>query len=275
MKGVLHLLSCGRVLGVFLFLSVCISVDGNERAEMGSATTRADESASQTDLSSVSEATSLMDSTTDPQVPSSQHTSPSAGPVTTKIPTTTRTTPKTTITTTTTTTAASVFTDKTCVPALMVSGGLILVCFIFLMSTLLLAWRVCHLNRRIKALSSNDNMVSNCEYYVGTAKKDKSKTETEAEETTLLMADLQQTEGEKRNGAAKEDGEKVNQDGQKEEEKKAGDAAPSDEASAADETPTENSTSSKPQEQAAGTKSASAAAAASPSEGKEEAKDGP
>lgn len=279
MKGVLHLLSRAPVLGVLLFLSVCVSGDV---PSPGNATTSPRQNASRTDLtnvsSSVSETTSLMGTITNPQVHSSQYTASSSGPEITSMPVATRINLKTTTKTTTATTtpmSANIFANKACAPALMVSGGLILVCFVFLTSTLLLAWKVCQLNRRIKTLGSNDDLVSNCEYYVGTAKKNKSKSETGAKETTLLMADLQQTQEEKKNGAAKEDGKKVNEDGQKEEEKKAGDAAPSDEASESNATEkTENPSSSKPEEAVADSKSPDAAAA-SPSKGKEEAKDGP
>lgn len=118
-------------------------------------------------------------------------------------------------------------------------------------------------------MSSNGDLISNSEYWMGTARKNKSKLEAEAKETSLLMADLSQTQGEMSNGTAKEDGGKVNEDGPMGEEKKVGDK--SEEASTAPVTAAENSSSSQPGEEAANSQSTKAAAASS-SEGAEEPK---
>ncbi len=107
---------------------------------------------------------------------------------------------------------------------LMVTGGLIIGCAILLVSTVLLAWKVCRLSRRLNALSSGE-LISTSEYWTGSAKKNKSKSEAEPNETAVLMADLSQTQEE--TGAAKEEAGKVNGDGQMGEEnkKEAGNAA--------------------------------------------------
>ncbi|XP_029304209.1 uncharacterized protein LOC115019032 [Cottoperca gobio] len=121
---------------------------------------------------------------------------------------------------------------------LMVTGGLIIACAILLFTTLLLIWKVCKLSRRIKMLSSNADLISTSEYWVGTAKRNKSASEKEDKETTVLMSDIIQTQEDIGNGTTKEEGKKVNEGGQKGEEnkKEAGDPAKSEEASTAPET---------------------------------------
>ncbi|XP_073335963.1 uncharacterized protein [Pagrus major] len=159
-------------------------------------------------------------------------------------------------------------------PLLMVTGGLMIVCTILLLSTLLLSCKVCRLSRRIKVLSSNADMISNSEYWMGTAKGDKGKSEEEPKETTVLMADVNQTQEEVGSGATKEEGKKVNVDEQMEEEKKReeGDTAKTEEASTAPVAAAENSSPSELQEEATDSQP-DKAAAASTSEGTEEAKD--
>ncbi|XP_069001714.1 uncharacterized protein [Embiotoca jacksoni] len=165
-----------------------------------------------------------------------------------------------------TTTATSIWTHygKTC---FMVNGGLIIACTILLISTVLLVWKVCQLSRHVKMLSSNADLVSNSEYWMGTAKKNKKESETEAKETSVLMVDLAQTQEEMNNGTAKEDEGKVNKDGKIGEEKEVDDTANNKKASPV--TAEENSPSSKPQEEAADSQSTKAAAASS-SEGAED-----
>lgn len=123
-------------------------------------------------------------------------------------------------------------------------------------------------------LSSNADLISTTEYWLETAKKNKSKAETEAKETTVLMADLGQTQEDVGNGTAKEEGGKVNEDGQtgEEDKKEVGDAADAEEASAAPVTVADSSSSSKPQEEAPEPESTKAAAASS-AEGTEEPKE--
>ncbi|XP_036974399.1 uncharacterized protein LOC119030713 [Acanthopagrus latus] len=163
-----------------------------------------------------------------------------------------------------------------CLSLLMVTSGLFVGCTLLLLATLLLACKVCRLSRRIKVLSSDSDIISSSENGMGTAKKDKSKPEEEPRETTVLMADVNQTQEEVGNGAAKEGGEKVNADEQTEEEEKRmeeeGDAAKTEEASAAPVAAAENSSPPKQQEEATDSQPDDAAAA-SASEGTEEAKD--
>lgn len=229
-------------------------------------TSSASETTSAIDLSSTvsgkSEASHLMST----QLPTtvSQSKTPSPGPQ-----------PTTTTTTATTATPHGMFFRKECLPVFMVSGGLIIACAILLVSTLLLAWKVCHLNRRIKALGSNADLISNSEYWMGTAKKNKSKSETEVKETSMLMADVSQTQEEKANGTTKEEGGTVKEDGQVGEEKKKkeeGDTANSEEVSSIPVTVAESSSTSKPQEEATDSPSSETVAASS-SEGTEEPKD--
>lgn len=154
----------------------------------------------------------------------------------------------------------------------MASGGLILLCTVLLLSTLVMTWKVRHLSRRLKALSSNADLISNCEYWMGTARKSKSKSETEAKETGLLMTGLGQTQEDVgAGGATKGEGGEVNGDGQMrgENKKLLGDTVNGEEASAGvDETVTpENPSSEKPQEDATDSLSSKAVAADSSSEG--------
>lgn len=165
-----------------------------------------------------------------------------------------------------------------CLEVLMVAGGLIILCAILLISTLSLTCKVCQLNRRINRLKKNkdDDLISNSGYLMGTAMKNKSKSGTEAVETTILMADINQTQEEVGNSVTKEE-EKVIKDGQTEAEdnKASGDTA---EASAGEnkketlEIGGENPSSPNPQEEAADSQSAKGVAASS-SQATEEPKD--
>lgn len=163
------------------------------------------------------------------------------------------------------TTPNGMFYRKECLPVFMVTGGLIIACAILLVSTLMLAWKVCQLSRRIKALSSNADLISNSEYWIGTDKRNKSKSETEPRETSVLMANLGQSQEETGNGATKGEGGTVNGDNKKED----GHATNSEEAST---TSAEYSSSSKPQEEATDSQPTKAVAAPT-SEGTEEPKD--
>lgn len=157
-----------------------------------------------------------------------------------------------------------------------ITAGLILACTILLVATLLLACKVCKLNRRIKALSSDIELTSNTERYLGSAKRDKDKSEvTEVKETSMLMADVSQAQEEMANGTTKEEGGTVKEDGQMGKENKKeeeGDAAKSEDVSATPATVAEDASTSKPQEEAADAESSKAVAASS-SEGTEEPKD--
>lgn len=180
----------------------------------------------------------------------------------------------TSITTTTTpvrtgTTTRSVFLHFTakCRDLYILSGILLLIAVIFIISTLMLLCKVCQLRRRLR---TDGESVSNNEYWMRTDNRDKSKpdSEREAKESTMLMAELTPAQGETNNGTIKEDGEKVKEDEKTPEEKAVGDAANSEEASAAPVTAAEDSPSPNPQ--AATEAQPSQAVEAASSEGKEE-----
>lgn len=256
------LLYCTEILGVLLFIPGCTSANTQESKTTPFITTTRS-------MSDVSSSMSNTSPTAVLQFTSSLSFSSSPGPK----PTTTTTTATTTKTTTATTTSPTgTLYIKECRPVYIVSAGLIIACAILLVSTLCLACRTCQLSRRIRSMNTNSDLISNSEYWMGTAKKNKSKPETEAKETSVLMSDLSQTQEEMSNGTAKEDGGKVKEDGQKEEAKEVGDAANGEEVAAAPVTVAENSSSSKPQEETDNSQSAKAAAASS-SEGTEEPKD--
>ncbi|XP_049896447.1 uncharacterized protein LOC126387812 [Epinephelus moara] len=167
-----------------------------------------------------------------------------------------------------------IFYSTECLPVFMVAGGLILLSVILLISTLVLMCKVCQLKKHIKMLSNNADQISTTNYWVGTAKKNQSRSETEAKETTVLMTDISQTVEEVGNGTTKEDGGKVNEEGQAGEEnkKEEGDTAKSEEASTTPATVAEDASSSKPQEEATDSQPTKAEAASS-STGTEEPKD--
>ncbi|XP_071395734.1 serine-rich adhesin for platelets-like [Centroberyx affinis] len=144
---------------------------------------------------------------------------------------------------------------------LMVAGGLIILCTILLVSTVVLTWKVCHMSRHIH---SDADLISNSEYWMGTAQRNGKKSETEAKETAVLMSHFSQTQEEMSASAAKDEGGEGNKDGRAGEEtlengKEEGDTANADQASASgtgmDTTPSTKAT------------------AASASEGSEEPKD--
>lgn len=139
----------------------------------------------------------------------------------------------------TTTATPSIINVKGCLPVLLLTGGLIICCTILLISTLMLTCRVCHLSRRIKALrSSNDDLISNSDYWTGTAKRNKGKSEKpEDKEASVLLGDVSQVQEE--TDATREDNGTAS--GDKKEE--AGEGASA--------TAAEESSSTKPQEEAA------------------------
>lgn len=168
---------------------------------------------------------------------------------------------------------------KECFRCLIVTAALILACTILLISTLMLACKVCQLSRHLKMLNSNIDLISTSEYKMGTAKKHKDNCEPEVNETSMLMADTSQTQEDMGNGITKEEEGKVNEDEQMEEEnkKEVGGTANNEEASTGENkkeapvTTAENPSTSQPQEDI--TNSQSNAIAASSSEGAEEPKD--
>lgn len=78
---------------------------------------------------------------------------------------------------------------------LMVALGLILACTILLISTLLLAWKVCQLSRRLKMLSGHSDLMIPAKYW-----KDNNKSDADAKETAVLMGDLNHTRDEAGDG---------------------------------------------------------------------------
>ncbi|KAK2879697.1 hypothetical protein Q8A73_023509 [Channa argus] len=187
---------------------------------------------------------------------------------------------KSTISSTSSSILGDLLKNKECLLLLMVCGGLIIACTILLLSTLLLIWKVCQLNRRLKALSSNNDLISTTEYCVRAAKMNENQSEPEPKESTILMSDFSQTQEDMGNGSAKEEGGKVNEDGQigEENKKEAEGTGSNEEASTGDSkgetrvTVAENSSSSQPQENTTNSQFTNAEEAPS-SEGTEESKD--
>ncbi|XP_033970341.1 uncharacterized protein DDB_G0284459-like [Trematomus bernacchii] len=272
MKGLLFLLCCVELLGSLLCgsqMTAGITAASDLTTSDLDSTTQEDNSTADS-TSTTFQKTSLSDHTSEANIQSespspvsldfsSHSTSMSSG---THRPTTTTTT------TTSTTTPFNMY--RECLPLFMVSGGLIIACTILLVSTLLLIWKVCQQSRRIKALSSNADLFSTSEYWMGTAKRNKSASEPEAKENTVLMSDIGQTQEEMGNGTTEEEGGKVKEDGPKEEKKKEEETAKSEEVSAGPVTVAEKA--SKPQEEATDSKSTEAASASN-CKGTEEPKD--
>lgn len=163
-----------------------------------------------------------------------------------------------------------------CLRELVVAGGLIILCAVLLISTVSLTCKVCQLSRHIKNLKRRDSEpISNSG--MGTPMKEKNKSETEAIETTVLMADVSQTQEEVGNSGTKEEEEKVINDGQMREEngKEPRDTAQTSTGENEKEKlviSDENPSSPNLQEETADSQSAKAVAASS-SEGTEEPKD--
>ncbi|KAF7206021.1 uncharacterized protein [Nothobranchius furzeri] len=114
-----------------------------------------------------------------------------------------------------------------------VCGGLIIACIFFLVTTLVLACKVCQLSRRIRMLIRNDvELVNSSKYWVEKSKSDRIKSKDESNETASLLAD--QTNQDAVTGATMKNGSKVDEDGQKTEENEEGGASESDKASTED-----------------------------------------
>lgn len=126
--------------------------------------------------------------------------------------TSTRTSGSISATTTKTDSTSKFINVKECLPVLLLTGGLIICCTILLISTLILTCHVFHLSRRIKALSSSDDdLISNSDYWTGTAKRNKGKSEKPGDiEASVLLGDVSQAQDEtaatrEENGTASED----------------------------------------------------------------------
>ncbi|XP_074528850.1 uncharacterized protein LOC141792002 [Halichoeres trimaculatus] len=157
------------------------------------------------------------------------------------------------------TTTPKVITFKELLSAHMVAGGLIILSFFLLISTLLLACKVCSLNKRIRELSSDTDLVITTDYQGA-----KGKPEKDVEETVVLMSDLSQTKEEMSNGTTKEEDEKNKMED--------GDKIKSDGAAATPAAAAESSSPSKGPEETSESLPAEATAASNP-EGPEEPKD--
>ncbi|MEQ2187477.1 hypothetical protein GOODEAATRI_005051 [Goodea atripinnis] len=160
-------------------------------------------------------------------------------------------------------------------PMMLIScGTLILACTILLISTLMLAWKVCQLRRCVSTLGGKGTLVSNSEYWMGMDKKNKAESQPEAKENSFLLTENSQTNQEIDNNATKEDGGKVGEDGQNGEEKKVGDGQETKEAATLAATE-ESSPSSKAVEEATSSENTTAPPPLSSSEDTEEPKKEP
>ncbi|XP_054482406.1 serine-rich adhesin for platelets-like [Anoplopoma fimbria] len=255
-----------------LFLLICIEILGALYGALNISTTAVSTSSHATS-DSISVASSLK---AVPMVSSRPSTPPSPHKQSITSTTTTRATSTRATSTraTSTSTPINMFNMKECRPVFIVAGGLIIACTILLISTLLLIYKVCRMSRRIKTLSNDNDLISTSEYWMETAKKSKGASETEAKETTVLMADINQTQEAVENSGTKDEAVKVNEDEQtgEEDKKEVGDTAKSEEASTTPVTAVDNAASSEPQEEDSDTQSVEAEAAPS-SKGTEEPKE--
>ncbi|CAB1420514.1 unnamed protein product [Pleuronectes platessa] len=246
MNGLLLLFYCLEILAARL-----CGADGTKENTTSLSTAQSSISASTSpDLitAETSEASSLRSSETFTTV---SVLSSSRSPAATSVPP-----PKTTTTSTTVAPHWGTY-RRECHALYLVSGGLIIVCTVLLVSSLMLTCKVRHLSRRLQALSGDADLISNSEFWMGSARRNKSRSGPEAKETKVLMTDFSQTQ--ESDGANKEEGRKVSVDGQTGEENKKKLEENGDESKK--ETPdTEKSLSSKPQEEATDPKSSKAEA---------------
>ncbi|XP_077360980.1 uncharacterized protein LOC144006147 [Festucalex cinctus] len=124
-------------------------------------------------------------------------------------------------------------TSNKCIALVMLTGGLILVCFVLLLSTLMLTCKVCQMSKRIGMLASEPAKRTESDG------KYKSNSETEAKENSMLLTDLSQTQEQVDHRGPEEESVKVRENGEKGEGKEK-EAAESEEA--ADVTPVDDST---------------------------------
>ncbi|CAL8281688.1 unnamed protein product [Arctogadus glacialis] len=134
--------------------------------------------------------------TDDPTSPPSP-VSPSHAPTTTTPTTTTTTTTRTT----TTTTEGCMFPRTQGRVVLMVAGALTVACVGLLVTTALLTWKLC---RRRREAEPDSDLISNSEFWMGSARRDKAR-RPPAKDTCLLLGLLETKEGQR--GAGGEGGE--------------------------------------------------------------------
>ncbi|XP_034463321.1 uncharacterized protein LOC117774780 [Hippoglossus hippoglossus] len=249
MNGLLLLFYCLEILAALL-----CGADGKEQNETPLSTTQISTSASSppdftTAANGTSEASSLTSTETFTTV---SLLSSSRSPAATSVR------PLKTTTSTTVAPNWGIY-RRECLAPYLVSGILIIVCTVLLVSNLMLTCKVRHLSSRLKALSGDNDLISNSEFWMGTARKNKSRSGPEAKETSVLMTDFGQTPEVLGDGANKEEGKKVSVDGQMGEENKKKVEDNGDESKK--ETPvTKKSLSSKPQEESTDPKSSKAEA---------------
>ncbi|XP_075876436.1 uncharacterized protein LOC142884579 [Nelusetta ayraudi] len=155
---------------------------------------------------------------------------------------------------------------KHCLPVLMLTGGLIIACTILLISTLMLACQVCHLSGRLKALASDEDLVSSSDYWTGKAKRAKGKVETEDKEDSVLLDEIDQKQGDAKEESVTANGDKKKEEEEEkkeeEEEKKEEEKKKEEEGEKKLSVAAEESSSTKPQEDASSSPPAEPEAAA-------------
>ncbi|XP_061752495.1 uncharacterized protein LOC133550548 [Nerophis ophidion] len=110
-------------------------------------------------------------------------------------------------------TPVAMFDRKECFPVLMLTTGLFLLSAVLLLSTLTLAFKVCQMSRRIKMLGSKS------EHWMESAGRDKSNSETDRKETSMLLADMSRPQEEVDDHSPKEEkGEEEQKDAEETEE---------------------------------------------------------
>lgn len=161
------------------------------------------------------------------------------------------------------------FDKRSSLTLLMVAGVLIIACTFLVVTAVVLTWKVCQLSGRILVLTSDEGLISNSEYWMGTAKRNKSKSDTEAKESAILLSDITQTQEEMGESETKEEGGNASKDGQTGEETVENDKKVENDGKS--ETSAGGNVSNKP-EATTDSSSATTKAASSP-EGREKAKE--
>ncbi|XP_061659585.1 uncharacterized protein LOC133491892 isoform X2 [Syngnathoides biaculeatus] len=93
---------------------------------------------------------------------------------------------------------------------LVLTGGLVLVCVILLLSTLMLTCKVCQMSRHIKMLAGDSVKLT------ASKGQHKSNPETDAKETSMVLTNLSKTQEEVDRRNSREEGQKVHENGETE-----------------------------------------------------------
>lgn len=114
--------------------------------------------------------------------------------------------------TTTTTAPTWMSYRKECLNLYFAIGGLFIVVTILLLSTLILSCKVLQLNRQIKMMkmSQDGELISNSDYWMGTARKNKGKPKIDSKETSMLMVTQEEVGSDDKQ--EHEEGQKVDKD---------------------------------------------------------------